>query len=336
MAITLTNVDFQDLRDQAKRQGEQICQPIENGTQYNLPQQLGQGGECILQLLRQEFKICIRQGRLRHTLRHVRKHESNVSLVAKFYLSGTSRIQTLDAIDIDPDYREMTGYHYLYHLPNHTEIEEWPAERDIHVVMIFLDPDFFSEFEQEHSGLPKPLQALLAGHGTQRFHQSLGPMSDFVRQQILHILHCPYTGLMHQLYLESKVLELLTAQFTVWQNTPCKVAALCTQEIEQLHWAKDILVQQVQQPPSLKELALQVGLGERKLNQGFRELFGTTVFGYLQQYRMQQAQVLLHNRNTTVAKVAATVGYRNPEAFGTAFRRQFAVSPKAYQLGQRA
>ncbi|MEO0377755.1 MAG: helix-turn-helix transcriptional regulator, partial [Cyanobacteria bacterium P01_A01_bin.17] len=75
---------------------------------------------------------------------------------------------------------------------------------------------------------------------------------------------------------------------------------------------------------------------DRKLNQGFRQLFGTTVFGYLQRHRMQQAQSLLHDSDLSIAKVAATVGYRSPEAFSTAFRRQFAVSPKAYQLGQRA
>jgi AraC-like DNA-binding protein len=59
------------------------------------------------------------------------------------------------------------------------------------------------------------------------------------------------------------------------------------------------------------------------------------VFGYLRDYRMQQAQHLLHQSHMSVAQVAAKVGYRNSEAFSTAFRRQFAVSPKAYQLGQR-
>lgn len=334
MAITLTDTELLDLLEQAEQHGESIYQPIENGVQCNLPQQLGQAGERVLRL-RPGLEICIRYGHLRQSIRHVFQHEPNFPLVAKFYLSGTSRVETLDATDIDCNYHETTGYHYLYHLPSHTEIEEWPAGRDLHVVMILVDPDYFGGRDQEHLGLPKPLQALLAGDRTQRFHQSLGLMTDFTRQQILQILHCPYTGLMHQLYLEGKVLELLTNQFTVWQNSPYKAAVLCTREIEQLHWAKDILVQQAQRPPSLKELALQVGLSERKLCQGFQDLYGTTVFGYLQEYRMQQAKVLLQNRNTTVAKVAATVGYRNPEAFSTAFRRQFAVSPKAYQLGRR-
>ena len=83
------------------------------------------------------------------------------------------------------------------------------------------------------------------------------------------------------------------------------------------------------------ELAHEVGLNDYKLKQGFRHLFGKTVFGYLRDYRMEQAQHLLQQSNLTITQVAAQVGYRNPEAFSTAFRRTFAISPKAYPLGQR-
>lgn len=335
MVITLTDADITDLVDEAEQKGELICQPIENGMHYNLPQQWGQGGDHILHL-RPGLDVYIRNSRLRQPMRFVLEHESNFPLVAKFYLSGTSRVQTLNATDINCDYREITGYHYLYHLPNHIEVEEWPADQELQVIMISVNPDYFNGFNLERTALPKPLQHLLAGDRTQRFHQSLGPITNSMRQKIQQILNCPYTGLMQQLYLEGKVLELLTAQFIAWQETQHQTIILNAQDIEQLHWAKDILVQHAQQPPSLIELARRVGLNDRKLNQGFRHLFGTTVFGYLQQYRMEQAQLLLQDRELSVAKVAATVGYRSPEAFSTAFRRQFAVSPKAYQLGRRA
>ncbi|MEO0377207.1 MAG: AraC family transcriptional regulator, partial [Cyanobacteria bacterium P01_A01_bin.17] len=313
MAITLTNADFQDLYEQAKDRGEQVHQPIESGVQHNLPEQLGQGGDRILQL-RQGLEICIRQGQLRQPIRHVREHESNFPLVAKFYLSGTSRVQTSDALDISRDYREVSDCHYLYHLPNHTEVEEWPAEQPIHVLMIVVDPSYFGTFNLGIRGLPTPLQLLLEGDRTQRFHQPLGQISRPIQHQIQQILHCPYTGLMQQLYLESKALELLTTQFSVWQDEQPGATSvfLCSQDIEQLQQAKDILVKRAKQPPSLMDLARQVGLNDRKLNQGFRQLFGTTVFGYLQRHRMQQAQSLLHDSDLSIAKGAATVGYRSP------------------------
>ncbi|MEO0377313.1 MAG: AraC family transcriptional regulator [Cyanobacteria bacterium P01_A01_bin.17] len=338
MAITLTDADFIDLLGQAEQQGKSIRQPIENGVQCNWLQlqQFGQGGELILQL-RQGLEICIRRGRLRYPVRHLRQHESNFPLVAKFYLSGTSRIRTLDAIDIDRDYREMAGYHYLYHLPDHTEVEEWPADRETHVIMIFIDPDYFGGFNLSRTTLPRPLQHLLTGDRTQRFHQSLGRITNSIRQQIQQILDCPYTGLMQQLYLESKALELVALQFACLEtDSPAsKPFHLSASDLDRVQYAREILIQQICSPPSLAQLAHQAGLNEFALKQGFRHLFGTTVFGHLRDYRMQQAKMMLCVHDVTVAQVASQVGYRNPEAFSTAFRRKFSVSPKAYQLGRR-
>ena len=98
----------------------------------------------------------------------------------------------------------------------------------------------------------------------------------------------------------------------------------------------EILSQQAADPPSLSNLARQVGLNDRKLKEGFRQVFGTTAFSYLRDYRLQQAQQLLCNPNLSISSVAATVGYKSPESFCKAFRHKFAVSPKAYQLGHRS
>ncbi|MEO0536314.1 MAG: AraC family transcriptional regulator [Cyanobacteria bacterium P01_A01_bin.123] len=337
MAIKLTDIDIQDLMAQAQQQGESIYQPMVLGTQANLPKQFGKGGDRFIQL-RSGLTICIRRCRLKQTIQRLRRHESGISLTAKFYLSGSSRVQTLDATDIDTDYEEVKGCHYLYHLPNHTEVEKWPGDDPIHVVYLHADPGYFNPFDAGKTALSQSLRKLLEGDRTQRFHQSLGQMTPAIKQLLQQILHCPYTGLMQQIYLESKALELFAAQFALWTeaSTPNASMSLCAHDIEQLHQAKEILIQQATHPPSLISLARQVGLNDYKLKQGFRHLFGTTAFGYLRDYRLQQAKELLHNPNLTIASVAATVGYKSPEAFCNAFRRKFAVSPKAYQLSQRA
>lgn len=336
MAIELTDIDFQELAAQAEQRGEQIYQPTEIGVQWNLPKQLGEGGDRILKL-RNGLVIHIRQGKLKQTIRHILHHESMFPLVAKFYLSGSSRVQTLNASDIDNDYHEITGRHYLYHLPEHTEVEEWPSNERVYVVMMSADPSYFSAFSLGQTSLSTPLQKLLAGDRTQRFHQPLGRITPLMRQLVGQMLHCPYSGLMQQLYLESKALELFAIQFVQWSDASLPMASLflCAQDIEQLYQAKNILVRRAKHPPSLTELARLVGLNDRKLNEGFRHLFGTTAFDYLQEYRLQQAKDLLHDPGLTIAGVATTVGYKSPEAFSTAFRRKFAVSPKAYQLSQR-
>jgi len=333
--IQLTQADWRSLYDWAEKRGEQLYQSVTGGTHIRLPQSIGDGGDRSISL-RSGLSITIRQGKLKRTIRYLSEHESSFPLVAKFYLAGRSRVQTPDSTDIASDYAETTGRHYLYYLPNLTEVEEWPAEELLHVVYVSVDPSYFRTFDLSQTALSTPLQTLLQGDVTQRFHQSLGRMTSAMRQVLQQIVHCPYDGMMQQLYLESKALELLALQFSSWTEQPCQcqVVTLRSHDINQLHQARDILQKRSDQPPSLTELARQVGLNDRKLKQGFRQLFGTTVFGYLQTYRMEQAKLLLRDADCTIAQVALKVGYTNPEAFSTAFRRKFAVSPKAYQLGQ--
>jgi AraC-like DNA-binding protein len=64
-------------------------------------------------------------------------------------------------------------------------------------------------------------------------------------------------------------------------------------------------------------------------------VFGTTVFGYLRARRMERARALLEAGKATVLEAAALVGYSNPSNFAAAFRREFGVNPKAFQLTAR-
>jgi AraC family transcriptional regulator, transcriptional activator of the genes for pyochelin and ferripyochelin receptors len=80
----------------------------------------------------------------------------------------------------------------------------------------------------------------------------------------------------------------------------------------------------------LIKLARQVGLNDYKLKRGFRQLFGTTVFGYLHAERMEKARTLLMNRQMKVTEVSHTVGYASLPSFSLAFRKRFGVSPRSY------
>jgi len=340
-ANTLTTADLEALFEQAQQQGEAIFQRKESEVRVNLPRQLGEGSDRIIQL-RGNLTLHIRNAEFRQAIRVKQQHESVFPLTSKFYLSGSSKVQTQEVSGIQSDYEEIAGCHYLYYLPDLTEIEEWQADEPTQVVMIYADVDYFRSFNWAEGALPGPLQEIIQASSVQRFHQPLGKITPVMERVLQQILHCSYQGWMRYLYLESKALELLSLQFAHWQvdnlsvkPTLSKSTILRSDDIQRLHCAREILIKHPTEPPSLMELARQVGLNDRKLKQGFRQLFGTSVFGYLQDYRMQQAKQLLHDSDLSVAAIAATVGYRNPEAFSTAFRRKFDISPKAYQLSQR-
>ena len=204
------------------------------------------------------------------------------------------------------------------------------ADQDYLSVDIHLDPTLLTSLIEGHSArLPKTLQQMLAGERKFPFIDPIA-ITPGMQTALWQILQCPYQGLTQTLYLEAKSLELIALFLDAIDGSTAQTA-LHRDDLERIYQARQILQSNLQTPPSLLDLARQVGLNDRKLKEGFRQAFNTTVFGYLTQQRMEKAcQLLVQQRS--VAAVAASVGYASPTAFSSAFRRKFGVTPKAYQL----
>lgn len=331
MAIELTFPDLQALNAQAEQQGERIHRPLTFGQQYTLPKQLGEAGQQTFNL-RNNLRIGIRSGTLHQTIRLQSIHGVAMPLVSKFYLSGRSRVLTPNIPEIEPNYQEVAGRHYLYCLPDLTEFEEWGAREAFQVVYVFLPLEELKGFWPAEAELPAPLQQALGPNLQNRFHQPLGPITMAMERLLRQLLGCPYQGVMRQLYLEAKALELLALQLAEWTElAPSQQwAYLRPDDIDRLHQARAIVQQQMESPPSLLALARQVRLSDRKLKQGFRQVFGTTVFGYLHQLRLERARQLLAVGAMSVTEVAYTVGYSSLPSFSKAFRKRYGSSPLQY------
>ena len=94
--------------------------------------------------------------------------------------------------------------------------------------------------------------------------------------------------------------------------------------------AKRILTERLQEPPTIAELAEEVGISEYKLKAGFKEVYGNTVGGFLLEYKLNTAKALLDKGHLQVSEVAYALGYGNPSHFITAFKKRFNITPKKY------
>lgn len=222
------------------------------------------------------------------------------------------------------------GCQKVYHLAQAPTLEV-----DIHI-----HPDVFQRWLglDTHSKqlwqLPQDLQRLLAGN-TQISMVPIQAITPAMQVALRQILDCPYHGSIKYSYLESKVLELLTLwleqAFSTYDSATTSLQVAASEDIDRIYHAKDILTRQLDNPPCLVDLAHQVGLNDCTLKRQFRQVFGTTVFGYLHHYRMEQARILLMENRLSISMIARTVGYNNPCSFSTAFRKKFGVSPRAMQ-----
>ncbi len=142
------------------------------------------------------------------------------------------------------------------------------------------------------------------------------------------VMRCAENNCLHRIFLAAKMLELLFLDVEQL-NKPEELSspALRIEDMEKLKLAKEFIGQDIQSPCSLIELAHKVGLNDFKLKKGFKEAFGTTVFGYLSDLRMERAKEMLLKSSLSVSEVAHNVGYKNAHHFTAAFKKKFGYLP---------
>ncbi|QKF82732.1 helix-turn-helix domain-containing protein [Halarcobacter ebronensis] len=129
-----------------------------------------------------------------------------------------------------------------------------------------------------------------------------------------------------ELYLESKLYDLIytTLNTVEIQN---EQIFLTNQDIESLNKAKKILFDNIMNPPSLKELAHKAAINEFKLKKGFKQLFGNTVYGLLQEHRLMEAKKLLESSDINIGEASFLVGYKSISHFSKIFKDYFGITP---------
>lgn len=96
---------------------------------------------------------------------------------------------------------------------------------------------------------------------------------------------------------------------------------------EKIVRAREILIQHIGEPITIKELSRKVAINECYLKKGFKELFGTTVFDFYQSQRMEHAKYLLYEKGLSVTEVSLMLGYSSISHFSTAFKKHTGLKP---------
>ena len=94
--------------------------------------------------------------------------------------------------------------------------------------------------------------------------------------------------------------------------------------------AKDIILKRMTDPPSLDELASEIGLSLKKLKDGFKQIYGDTVFAYLLDHKMDEARKMLESQKYNVNEVGLKLGYSTSSHFINAFKKKYGTTPKKY------
>ena len=136
------------------------------------------------------------------------------------------------------------------------------------------------------------------------------------------------------LYCKGKIYELLSLYFN--RNPEAQLEQcpflIDKENIRRIRLAKEIIIERMAEPPSLPELAEEIGLSLRKLKEGFKQIYGDSVYSFLFDYKMETARKMLETGKYNVNEVGLKVGYSTASHFIAAFKKKYTTTPKKYIL----
>jgi AraC-like DNA-binding protein len=138
-------------------------------------------------------------------------------------------------------------------------------------------------------------------------------------------------GGLEVLTLEARILDLLYIELSEVLNVQeqkNKQIVLSNKDKESIHHAKNILDENLQNPPSIKELAKLVAINEFKLKYGFDKIFNNSPYNLSLENRLNEAKKLLESSELNINEIALEVGYKYPQSFSNAFYKKFGIRPK--------
>ena len=150
-------------------------------------------------------------------------------------------------------------------------------------------------------------------------------MTPEMQQIVDQIFNIQYEGKTKMMFFRSQITVLLSHFFG--QLSLMKDRITSDTERDKLFEAKEILLSNLDTPPSLNELSKQIGLNTYKLKKEFKEFFGLPVFKYLQNERLIKAHNLLRTGDTTIQEAAWHVGYDSLSSFSNAFAKKYGFRP---------
>jgi AraC-like DNA-binding protein len=146
------------------------------------------------------------------------------------------------------------------------------------------------------------------------------------------VLNHSYTGSIENIYINAQTQMLLLYSLECMlgdkevESFQCKFLAN-EADRDKINKAREVLIQHIGEPITIKELSRKVAINECYLKKGFKEMFGTTIFDFYQSQRMEHARYLLYEKGLSVTEVSMMLGYSSISHFSTAFKKHTGLKP---------
>ena len=157
------------------------------------------------------------------------------------------------------------------------------------------------------------------------------PLCGKTRMAIEALLNHTYTDSLENIFInaQTQILLLYSIDCMLGENEEIFACKFLSNEADRdkISKAREILLQHIGEPLTIKALSRKAAINECYLKKGFKEMFGTTIFDFYQSQRMEHAKYLLYEKGLSVTEVSLMLGYSSISHFSTAFKKHTGIKP---------
>jgi len=203
----------------------------------------------------------------------------------------------------------------------------FPAQHKIHYVVVAITPSFLKSL----LALRTPnsvLQTMILGGNSFLYFER---MTVEIRRLLGHMAEVNLTDDLNHFFMQVKVQELLYLLFqklSARENTEHQ--SVTSADAERLLNIRSEVIRDLSVPPVLKNMAQRAAMSETKLKLLFKQTFGSSIYNYYQQARMDEAAFLLKQGKQSVAEVGYMLGFTNLSHFSRLFEKHYGLNPKKF------
>lgn len=260
-----------------------------------------------------------------HDIISLERHIDNTFIQFHFCIKGNSKFvfnngnYTLNLLEET----SLLLYNPQRDLPIHLEVE--PKSWLLSIIISIKK--FHSLFSQDADYI-----TFLSPENRDKKYYTDGNISPSMAIVLNQLINFNLNSSTKSLYFKGKAYELLSLYFNRTGVADVEQCPFLVNEenVLKIRKAKDIILENMAEPPSLQSLADQVQLSLKKLKEGFKQLYGDSVYSFLIDHKMEVARKLLESGNHNVNEVGLRIGYSTSSHFIAAFKKKYGTTPKKY------
>ena len=215
----------------------------------------------------------------------------------------------------------------LYNPEKHLTIDASVAKNSKVISVLIPIVEFHKLFSSSSSDIP-----FFENKSLNQKHYSENLISNSILIVLNQIIKNDMDNSTRSLLYKAKIYELFSLIFKKTKEIDLDQCPFLNNDenLKKIAKAKDVILKDIKNPPSLIELSKIIDLSLKNLKKGFKEIYGKPVYKYLFDFKMERAKQLLSNGNLNVNEVSYDLGYSSSSHFIAAFKKKYGITPRTY------